>query len=201
MWRISDPRFSEFMNLGLIKPGVFLAGGIWRGLFDKHDDIVDFDLFFENGLLVAETAVQLEQHGYKNVFTCPAGELKTYIGKLPPTFDLTPKLAGSDVIKIQLITKRYYQDCVELINTFDVDPCRFGYDGQAIYCERKAIKSVKSKELTLHTVTHPNATLKRLLKYQKKNYKITNQAIALFTEMVYTAGVNNDTMNGEFYVD
>lgn len=207
LWRIKDSRIHDLLAMegvvGETDLGMcWLAGGALRGLVDKQDVLCDFDLFFSNQLRAAETAVNLESNGFHVIFKCPKGELTTYLKITEPDFnDLSPKLAGSQYIKVQLITKDFYIHSEHLLATFDINAGRFAYNGTHIYTDREAISDVRKKELTLNTVTHPNATFKRLLKYREKRFKLPNSTIDFFVESVYNMGRNEDSLQRQFYVD
>lgn len=205
LWRIKDDMIHDFLKMGVVGESArgmcWLAGGALRGLVDEQDKLVDFDLFFSSAVRAAEVGLDLEARGFKVIFKCPKGELTTYIG---PKSDVDlEKMTLSDgrQMKVQLITKDFYKDVEQLLHTFDVDACRFAYDGENVYTDRAAICSVKKREVTLHNVTHPNATFKRMMKYRDKGYKVTNEAVDFFTQSVYDMGMNEVTLQKQFYVD
>lgn len=205
LWRIKDQLIHDFLKMEVVgESGMgtcWLAGGALRGLVDKQDKLVDFDLFFSNAIRATEVAQDLEARGFQMVFCCPQGELTTYIGPLPePDFD-NFILSDGRRMKVQLVTKNFYKDAETLLDAFDIDACRFAYDGVNVYADRAAICSVKKREVTLHNVTHPNATFKRMMKYRDKGYKVTNEAVDFFTQSVYDMGMNNVNLQKQFYVD
>lgn len=206
LWRIKDQMIHDFLKMGVVGESVragmcWLAGGALRGLVDKQDQLVDFDLFFSTGLRAAEVGLDLEARGFKVIFKCPKGELTTYVGPTPdPDFEnLT--LSDGRKMKVQFITKDFYKSAEQLLDTFDVDACRFAYDGENVFTDRAAIRAAKTREVTLHNVTHPNATFKRMMKYRDKGYKVTNEAVDFFTQKVYDMGMNEVTLQKQFYVD
>lgn len=208
LWRIKDKRFHEVVGLGEGVIGTsargtsWLAGGALRGLVDKHDKLCDFDLFFSNALRAAEVGLDLEVRGFRMIFKCPKGELTTYFKLMEPDFtDMTIDVAGSQDLKVQLVTKNFYTSAEQMLGTFDIDAARLAYDGKFVYADRAAIRSAKKREVTLHNVTHPNATFKRILKYKDKGFKITNEAVDFFTQSVYDKGVREAPLYREFYVD
>lgn len=204
LWRSKNERLHNFLRSGLIRDtargNCWLAGGAFRSMFDKTDVLVDFDLFFSNELRKAEVALDLEDMGYKCVFKCPLGELTTYVKQV--NTDLEDCINhGPDLMKVQLISKTYYRCMEHLLDTFDLDACRFAYDGETFITTRRSIRSVKTKNITLNSIEYPNATFKRLLKYRDKGYKITNDCIESFTKSVWDKGFNRIELNGQFYVD
>lgn len=208
LWRIKDGMIHDFLKMGVVgesaRAGMcWLAGGALRGLVDDQDKLVDFDLFFSNGLRAAEVGLDLEARGFKVIFKCSKGELTTYVGDSPQSTDYEGplKLQQKRQMKVQIITKDFYKDAEQLLHTFDIDACRFAYDGENVYTDRAAIRSVKKREVTLHNVTHPNATFKRMMKYRDKGYKVANEAVDFFTQSVYDMGMKEVTLQKQFYVD
>lgn len=205
LWRIKDQTIHDFLKMGVVGESArgtcWLAGGALRGLVDKQDKLVDFDLFFSSAVRAAEIGLDLEDRGFKVVFKCPKGELTTYIGPVPEPDLENVTISDGRKMKVQLITKDFYRDAEQLLHTFDVDACRFAYDGENVYTDRAAIRSAKKREVTLHNVTHPNATLKRMMKYRDKGYKVTNDAVDFFTHSVYDMGMKEVILQKQFYVD
>ena len=205
MWRVTDPLVHEFIGMKIVGDTLhgtcWLAGGALRGLVDKDDVLVDVDLFFSNMPRAAEVAVDLERLGFKVIFKCPKGELTTYVSPKPEIDMENAILSDGRQIKVQLVTKMTYATVDDMLGSFDIDACRFAYDGDHVYTDRAAIRSVRRREITLHNVTHPNATFKRILKYRDKGYRVTNEAVDFFTQKVYDMGMNEVTLQKQFYVD
>lgn len=195
--RINNNDMNNFMNMNLFKiPGVYLAGGSLRGLFDKEDIIKDFDIFFKNSIVAAKIAVELETNGWECIFSCPKGELKTY--KL--SSDYTSELLNMN-IKIQLITKDFYSCPSILIDTFDINACRIVFDGEYVYTERSVIRDIRRKEINLYSMNFPYATFRRIIKYKEKGYKITRECIEKYCDIVYERGASGTEINKQFYID
>lgn len=179
-----------FLDLDIQVDGeVWLGGGALRHVFGCKSKIDDFDLFFDNGLTAAAVAVELEAKNFNCVFTCPLGELKTY------------KSFEHDDMKIQLITKSWYNSPQNLISTFDINACCIAYDGDYIYTTRDAIRDIKRQRVTLNTVTYPNATFRRMVKYHDKGYRIDREAINKYVDWCYEQGEIHSDMPRQFYVD
>lgn len=192
LWRLPSD-VHAFLALDLVQAhrgDVWLAGGALRSLIDRDDPVVDFDLFFKTEEARDVTVAKLEALGAECIFKCPEGKLQTF--KL--------NLDGKDY-KIQVITPQFYGNADTLLDTFDLHACRFAYDGDKITLFRSSIRAIRDKVATIHRVTHPNATFRRLLKYRDKGYKIPNQAIDMLVETVYDAGMEAKTLSREFYID
>jgi hypothetical protein len=187
--------FDYFYNREYLSDDVWLAGGALRGIVGEKNTINDFDVFFRNPTAYQNLISRLDQHKIlKLVFSCPNNKLKTYSG-------IVKHDDSSFYIKIQLITPKFYDTVEELLNSFDINACRLIMDNKFLYTYRSILKDIKHREINLHNVTHPNATFKRMLKYQSKGYKITNHAIDFFVDKVYDMGYSNIELQNQHYID
>jgi hypothetical protein len=187
--------FDYFYNHEYLSDDVWLAGGSLRGIIGGKNTINDFDMFFRNQTACQNLVSRLEKHKIlKLVFSCSNNKLKTYSGIIKPN-------DKSFYIKIQLITPKFYDSVEELLNSFDINACRLLMDNNFLYTYRSVLNDIKHREINLHNVTHPNATFKRMLKYQSKGYRITNHAIDFFVDKVYDMGANDIELQSQHYID
>jgi hypothetical protein len=183
-------KWKVFKQLDLVNDNVWLAGGALRGIFNPHETIEDFDLFFRSAVNKAETAIKLEQNQYETVFVCPQGKLQTMKNE-----------AG---IKIQLISENYYNSMEQVIENFDINAARIVWDGLQIHTTVQAAYDCKSEQITLWKTTFPNATFRRIIKYNNKGFSIPSETIDKFVRSMYNAGVNNLFLEDgawRFYID
>jgi hypothetical protein len=193
--RFLDYRFSYFYNLGILSNSAWLAGGALRGIVDKTDNINDFDVFFKNKTSYDLAVSRLEKHKLFNlVFSCQNNKLKTYSG-------IVSDDDKNHYVKIQLITPQFYENIEEVLNSFNINAGRLIMDNKYVYTYRSVLRDIKYKEINLHNVTFPNATFKRMIKYQFKNYKITNQSIDFFVDKVYNMGATSQELQNQHYID
>lgn len=202
-------KVAPFLVLDLMTEGCFLAGGSIRSLV-ADEEVADFDVFFKEqpvfetiveadaqNILVtsADTEVLrtysqvvknvrriLEIEKFKLVFACPVGKLFTYV---------------KDGIKIQLILQTW-GDPQDVINDFDFNACKAAIDNQFVYIDRSFLKDVKSKVLSIHKITYPAASIKRLVKYSNKGYNIGNACMQMARE-ISTIVITDD--NIRLYID
>lgn len=185
---------SEFIEsnktLAMLKGGwgskVFLGGGVFRSFIDKDDEVQDLDLFFKDSKTFNEVDKFLAEKGYVEKFRCPENLLITYED-------------GED--KIQLIIKEAYNSSKDLVNTFDLSPCRAAttLDGEDLYVCKTFTSSVLNKAMKVVNIEYPVATLKRILKYKMKGYKIKTSQIEDFIVKVNKMELNSENM--AYYVD
>jgi hypothetical protein len=178
---------ASFLDLGLLREGVLLAGGAIRDALNGNTEIADYDLFFSNSLEAQRTALFLEDDlGFECVFKCPLGELTTF---------------KKDGMKIQLITKFFYGSMEEVIDNFDITACRHVTDGKRIFTQYSSVRDTFDKKINLHRIDFPNATMKRIQKYIQKGFTLTNKAVDVYIDRIYTAGLLADDLDRRFYVD
>lgn len=171
--------------LSLLGGGVVLAGGALRALVDTSEEIIDYDLFVLDQGVISKLKADLEDIGYKLVFECPKGQLYTY--------------KNSEGTKVQIINKRPYRDCEDLIASFDITACCAAYDGNTFYTHDRFVFDNLNKLINLNKVEYPNATLRRIVKYSNKGFKLSNTACTTFTATVNGMILTED--NSEFYID
>lgn len=144
---------------GIAIPGMVLAGGAARSLFDQEATINDYDFFFvKNGYHsfadgIAVARMVLKEAGFENTYTCPKGWLYTYVSE-------------QRGVKIQLITEKEYDSVEELLDSFDLTAAMFAVDfTNHVFYTEKAVKDVNDRKLTLHKLSYPVSTFKRIMKY------------------------------------
>lgn len=148
---------------------IFLAGGAIRTVLEcSNEEVSDFDFFFKTFEVVGELREKLIQDGWEITFSCPEEKLFTY---------------KKGKHKLQLICEFEYRDMVHLLGEFDMTGCCGGYHDGAIYFTRPFVRAVFSKKLRIQNVTYPVATIKRLIKYEKKGYNVTQAAIDLVNQI------------------
>lgn len=154
--------------LNLANDGIYLAGGSLRSIFDKTS-VDDYDFFFENPSIVSYAKKYLKEAGYDLVFECTAGELFTY---------------KKNDIKVQLVCKRYYDNVLDLMYTFDFTVCHFALHNGNLFFTKNAIKAAREKRIEINSITYPIASLRRLQKYIQKGYTINNKESFLFVRYI-----------------
>ena len=162
-----------------------LAGGSLRALVNTYDEIQDYDLFFLDESKVHGVKEALEYEGFKLVFACPEGKLFTYI--------------DSNQIKVQLVLKRTYSSCEDIIGSFDVTACCCAYDGKKFYYNDRFVFDNLNGLININNIEFPVATMKRIAKYIEKGFKLTSGAAKYFVENV-NAMVLDDS-NTALYID
>lgn len=171
--------------LSLLGGGVVLAGGALRALVDASEEISDYDLFVLDQGIIPKLKSSLEALEYNLCFECPKGQLYTY--------------KNLDGTKVQIINKRAYKDCEDLIASFDITACCAAYDGEVFYTNERFVFDNLNKLINLNKVEYPNATLRRIVKYSNKGFKLSNAAVTTFTSTVNGMVLTED--NTEFYID
>lgn len=192
---LKDKRFSAIDNsvhdLLVCYEDVILAGGAVRdALFG--DEISDYDLFFTDTKQLENVKGFLLNEGFSNTFTCPLGQLFTYMKgedfKKP-----------EECVKVQLIVKRIYSDVADLLNSFDFSVTYFALHNETVYTSHQAIKDVRKKQLSLVNLEYPSSTINRLYKYRNKGYytgHVIKEIVARVAEMT-----SYDPENDMLYVD
>lgn len=171
-------------------PDWWLAGGALRTLINTDEEPDDLDFFFRTEQAVKEIYGKLLRKGFEVVFMCPKKELTT--------LKRTDPISGK-TLKIQLITKRYYTDVTDLLNSFDFNVCRCAFDGWNVYITKQFVRDVKTKRLTLWAIEYPVASIKRLIKYSNKGYVLNQEFLSSFVEEISMREFDGDKL--ALYID
>lgn len=185
---------------GIINKDVWLAGGSLRTLIDPKDEVIDYDLFFKdtgrkgrNEKNLAFTKVFLDNLRFNCTFECPEGKLYTYEKKESINQFV-------QAYKVQLICENFYESPEHLLSTFDLSPTYFCTDGEFLWTNKLAIKSVKNKFCELLYLTYPVSTIKRLIKYSNKGYNINSAVQGVVSNLINKKSIiTNEEMR--FYID
>lgn len=145
-----------------------LGGGAIRSLFSGETPN-DYDIFFVDQYksirndTLESTMRDLEERfikqGGKVIFRCPENML------------ISINLNGA---QIQLINRRKapYQNIKHLFDSFDFHVCQFALHRNNVLLTKEALRSLRKKNLTLHRLTYPSATINRLSKYRDKGFYV-----------------------------
>lgn len=155
-----------------------------RSLVDPGDEVCDYDLFFTDTSKIDSVKAKLHRKGYTKVFECPQGKLVTF---------------KNEDTKIQLINKRDYLDCYDIISSFDITACCAAYDGKEFYKHNRFVFDNLNKLINLNAIEYPMATMKRIAKYSQKGFRLTTQAIEDFVTYCNQVELTED--NKVFYID
>lgn len=170
--------------LDIIGNGVVLAGGALRFLVDPEDTPQDYDLFFTDTSKIDSVKAKLLRKGYTKVFECHEGKLTTF---------------KDEDIKVQLINKRDYSSCEDIISSFDITACCAAYDGEQFYKHNRFVFDNLNKLINLNAIEYPMATMKRIAKYSQKGFRLTTQATEDFVTYCNQVELTDD--NKVFYID
>ena len=191
--------------LEFISDGCWLCGGSMRTFFDTESVINDLDFFFKSNEYLDAFKRQLQilnttdDFEVETVFVCPKGELTTYM--ISYFCDVTGTFFR---VKVQAITKFFYKDIEEALDSFDFTVCQAGMYVTAkghisfIFNQRFA-KDVRNKQLMLNKVTFPIATLRRLSKYVGYGFYDSKVCLMQLYEEIRMFNPEGDSL--ELYMD
>ena len=170
----------------LSENGPWLAGGTLRRLLAGETfDTNDFDIFFRDVDQRNAYEKQLAEAGYQEVYRCPQNLLTTYYDKHDN--------------KVQSIGVNFYSDAELVIDSFDFTVSQVVTDGLVVWIGEHTLHDTANRYINLHTLTHPNATMRRVEKYVQHGYHMTPAFIDDFTSMISLSAPAN--FNWEHYVD
>lgn len=155
---------SDIKNiLFLIKGHGFLAGGCLRAALKNKTDYTDYDIYaytLEDRRILIDLFLKM---GFKATYyntNCVC--LDGYLGV---NFDKK--------LNIQIIFS-FVGNPVDVIDEFDFTICRVAIDDKFIYKDKDFDENEQKKMLRIKTIQCPISAIRRIIKYTKKGYFISN---------------------------
>lgn len=81
---------------------------------------------------------------------------------------------------IQFINKKFFTSMCNVLDSFDLDICQMGFDGKNLFHVENCFDRINSKNMSVNVVNIPQVTLKRLIKYTKLGFEISDSDIQMF---------------------
>ena len=149
---------------------IMIAGGSLISLLNDTN-INDYDIFFKCEDDYNKAKNVLNNISYTHTFTGPNGNKYT-----------------NDKYTFDLVHSIYFKNKTDLINHFDFTINQIAIDKNGIVYSDRFEDDFKNKKLVLNNIPIPGSTLKRLVKYLNKDYKINNTEL----EKLYDAIKDTD---------
>lgn len=147
---------------------VLLAGSFSTNLISDTDfEFSDYDLFLLNEDVLEKLDSILVDFGYKCIKTTQYAKtwrhdvLHTKHIQTIPAYGKTPE---------------------QVLETFDINVCMAGFDGQNVYSLDQIGQILDNKVIGLNgKIPNPRHTLQRLLKYQKRGFDVSKAVDSLYS--------------------
>lgn len=165
---------SEFEFLYELLPpamsdGPWICGGsLMKTYMNSQLGDSDIDIYFKNQL-------QFDEYEKKLLSVIPTTTVikksklsnnKTFM------FDFKGKK-----FKIQLICIFFFDSLKLVIDSFDFDICRIGYDGTDVIYDKTTLDSINRREIIIKKITHPKTQICRLMKYSKIGFSCSSNEV------------------------
>ena len=152
----------------------YLAGGFLRQLVSEEPldpEITDVDLFFNSDYTYQAVKTHFEQlDGMTKIFQCPEDKLATF--------------QDSAGWKYQCIAVAFYPSLYSVVDSFDFTTTCFGTNGYEFICHKSAPYDTLYKNLRWNKITHPASSLRRMMKYARKGFTMSETELRYFVECV-----------------
>lgn len=176
VWKeILQERFPILMDL-LENSPTYLAGGLLRTLVSQESldpEKTDIDLFFRDGQTYLNVKSWFDSSPlFEKIFQCPEDKLTTY----------------KDVEtgwKYQCIAVDFYQTLYDVVSSFDFTTICFGTNGEHLVMHKSAIDDTLEKNLRWNKITYPASSLRRLMKYARKGFTMSESEYQFFVTSVW----------------
>lgn len=179
------------MSVGL----TWVAGGFVRRWIAGEDmRASDIDLFFRSPEDKRETVKLLTGSGFEVVFQCPQDKLTS----------LKKEAGDAAPILVQCISQSYYAGPWDCISTFDFTVSQFALTSTHLYMDDRSLRDLNSKALHLNSLPFPAATMRRMIKYAKDGYRLTEECALDFLSAVRSDAAwryEQDTRDGWIVIE
>jgi len=153
---VKDVPQSYLDILTLIDGDGFLAGGSVRALVTKNYNATDFDVYS---------------------YTLDGRErlVKTFLddGYVALNYNSNCVTLEKNKIQVQVIFS-FVGTIEQVLDEFDFTICRIGTDGLVVYKDKDFDSNVERKLIRIKTIQCPIGAVRRIIKYAKKGFFITN---------------------------
>lgn len=178
--------------------GPWVAGGSLLRTYTGMPLDSDIDLFFSSESMMQEYVNNIIQGSMFGKYTT-----KDYI-VTEWHQSLTVSYLNRDW-KIQCVSFVYFKDIVELFSSFDFNICMWAYDGENVHTCETTVDAVNSKTIKINKINYPSVTLKRLVKYMRQGYNISDEdVVALcrsFGSKKEPRGIMDDSFGKKTYIN
>lgn len=155
----------------------YLAGGFLRSLVSEDSvgpATTDIDLFFRDGGEYYSVKNHLLAHDdFEMTFQCPTDKLATFRHR--PT-----------AWKYQCIAFDFYPSLYHVVESFDFTATCFGTDGESLIFHKSAVSDTVEKILRWNKITYPASSMRRMMKYARKGFTMSEKEYQHFLHCVAT---------------
>ena len=144
--------------------GCWIAGGAPLALYrGKHDQIKDWDLFFNSDESRKEAMSGLLDIGFEQ---CNESKWSTSYKK--------------NDIMVQTVRFKNFRDIDHVFKNFDISICCFAIEENNIIFTKQAQQDVENMVFNFAKTKNPAYSLSRIIKYSMKGFKLTNHSMIKF---------------------
>lgn len=186
-----------------IPKDAWIAGGFLRSIIAAEDDSDgDIDFFFHTEESFSRTMDLIKHPSFY-------GAEKVFNYYRIPEYDNINELRIIDCESlvafrpnIQLVRLYWFNSPEHVIDSFDFTVCQLITDGKTLWFNPQAFEDIKTKTLRQHRETGDAiAILNRILKYQSKGYKISQNAFDIAEKNAIKTLSSPDEVIKYFYLD
>lgn len=93
--------------------------------------------------------------------------------------------------KLQLITRKYYDNPCNLLDDFDINICQLAYDGRHLYLEQNVMQCIEDRTFYLNRISNGTNVMSRCMKYARLGFKLPQSEINKFFDTI-TKDIQNN---------
>ena len=162
-------RYSQFMSvIDAVGHGGMIAGGAVRRLIAGGDPLEsDIDYFFVGD--IAEEEFRKRLPDWLGIARDGINS-STWEGKWNDEI----------CVEVNTVSISYHETFESLLDSFDFTCCMFGLDGDRIVTTPQALWDLARRRISVHRITYPAASLRRLIKYTKQGFYACDGCLKTF---------------------
>lgn len=193
-WETSDLRRIMRLYPDLFEYGWVAGGAVRRAVLGTESEATlqsDIDFFFSTSGFCDEWDKACRRLGMGDTM-----KEKTHAREY--TFRPSPL---SRRVKLQAIRGRWFATSRALLNDFDYAHCQFAIGGDWLTIGQTSVSSAQRKRLEIVNARAPVAAIRRIVKYEREGFKITDTQLKKLLRAVTNDPSTIDTPLLEEYVD
>lgn len=190
-WKEAINGATEFLMPILETSYAYLGGGFLRSMIGNglpSANETDIDLFFSSYIdyqtIKSYYSGQVE---FEQIFQCPNDKLSTFREK-------------STKWNYQCIAVDFYPSLYNLVASFDFTTICLATDGHSLVYHKSASSDTVSRLLRWNKITYPASSMRRMMKYARKGFSMSEHEYQYFVDCVATH--HSDIVDAQLvYVD
>ena len=182
--------------------GPWIAGGSLLRTYTGKPLDTDVDVFFQSKEQVDKFITDITENSYKGIEEDRKQNHYRVHSSTVNDWHTTILLNYMQrEWKIQCVSFVHFKDISELFDSFDFNVCMMAYDGANIFVEETTFAAITNKKIKLMKINYPSVTFKRLVKYMRQGYDVSDDDVVILTKSLKGAVEPRNILDVRFGID